>query len=41
MIDNGSLKVKDVVLTQPDNYRELVGQQVTLEETAKTTTKQG
>ena len=41
VIDNGSLKVKDVVLTQPDNYRELVGQQVTLEETAKTTTKQG
>ncbi|GAA4794004.1 HlyD family efflux transporter periplasmic adaptor subunit [Corynebacterium canis] len=41
VIDNGSLKVKDVVLTQPDNYRKLVGQQVTLEETAKTTTKQG
>ncbi|MDO5076501.1 efflux RND transporter periplasmic adaptor subunit [Corynebacterium sp.] len=34
VIDNGSLKAKDVVITQPDTYRSMVGQPVDLEQAA-------
>lgn len=35
VIENGSLKPKDVVITQPDNYRSMVGLPVILDESTK------